>query len=142
MRFRKPEPQLDHTRLLDAVPRRNDAVRVEPRGAGLLLWVPLQRRWWTRGVFEWLLPLRKEKGIELDALGREVWEACDGQTTLEAIVESFAQHHRLRFHEARLSVGAFLALLLERRLMVMEVPSEALLAAQPHGGGKGVVSTS
>jgi hypothetical protein len=115
-------PGLDQTQLLDAVPTSNQAVRAERRGAALILWVPIQRHWWMRGPLGWLLPFRREKGIELDAVGQQVWEACDGQHRMEEIIEGFARHHQLRFHDARSSVMQFVRSLLQRNLLVLVVP--------------------
>lgn len=111
--------------VLDVVPVVNGAVRVEKREGGLLLWVPLKPRWWTGPPLGWVLPFRREKGIALDNLGRQVFEACDGSATIERIVESFAARHQLRFHEARQSVLAFLKMLGERKVVafVAEKPS-------------------
>jgi hypothetical protein len=107
---------------LDAVPTCNRAVRVERRGDTLILWVPTQRRWWMSGPLGWFLPFRREKGIELDALGQQVWQACDGERRIEQIIEDFAAEHRVRFHEARLSVMQFLRALMQRNLIALVVP--------------------
>jgi hypothetical protein len=116
---RKTQPTVDPARLLDLVPAANRAVRVERHGDQVVLFVPIRRRWWMHGPLSWLLPFRNEKGVALDRLGREVWEACNGERTLEQIVELFAERHRLRFHEARLSVTQFLRSLVERNLVIL-----------------------
>ncbi len=123
---RAPE-KLDPSQMLDLVPAANRAVRAERRGQTLILYVPIRKRWWMRGPFGWLLPFRQEKGLALDSLGREVWEACDGQRTIEQITEGFAQRHRVRFHEAKLSVVTFLRSLVERQVVVLVLnqPEEA-----------------
>lgn len=108
----------DAERLLDAVPSHNQAVRVETRRGSTLLFVPIRRPAWYR-AFAFFLPLRSERGFALDQLGEEVWRACDGSRTLEEIVQEFAERHRLRFHEARLSVLEFLRVLAERKLVAV-----------------------
>lgn len=110
--------------LLDARPAINSAVRTEQRGDALVLWVPIRRPWWLRGPLSWLLPLRREKGIALDELGQEVWRECTGERRLEDIIESFAERHQIRFHEARLCVLAFLRSLVERNLVVLAISEE------------------
>ena len=107
--------------VLDAIPVVNAAVRVELQENGALLWVPLQRRWWMGPPLSWVLPFRREKGIALDGLGRQVLEYCDGHATIERIVEGFAAHHKLRFHEARQSVLLFLKMLLERKVVALVI---------------------
>lgn len=108
-------------KLLDAVPVANHAARGEKRGEALMLWVPLRRTWWMRWPFTWVLPYRSERGYMLDRLGAEVWRACDGQQTTEAIIESFAERHRLSFHDARLVVLQFLQTLTQRKLVALVV---------------------
>ena len=120
--------------VLDAIPVVNTAVRVELQENGALLWVPLRPRWWMGPPLSWVLPFRREKGIALDGLGRQVLESCDGQSTVERIVEGFAQRHHLRFHEARQSVLMFLKMLLERKIVALVV--------EPSTNAKGSVGES
>jgi hypothetical protein len=117
--------QPDPSKLLFTKPIVNRAVRIEHHGETLLLYVPIRRRWWMSGPLGWLLPFRRERGIALDLLGRQVWEACDGHQTLERIIEQFAVRHRLRFHEARVSVMQFVRSLVERDLLVLALPEQA-----------------
>ena len=116
----KQAPAISAVDLLDAVPLRSRTVRGEKRpDGGWLLRVPLRRRWYTRPPLAWLMPLSRERAISLDQLGSEVWQACDGRRTVEQIVDLFAAAHDLTFHEARLSVTAFLRLLTLRGLVVV-----------------------
>lgn len=108
--------------LLDAVPLRNAAVQAQEQDDVLLLTVPRRRRWWMRPPLSWWLKFRTHRQVSLDALGRDVWNACSGAKTVEQIIEAFAQDHHLRFHEARLSVTTFLRMLVERNLVVLEMP--------------------
>lgn len=117
---------IDFERMLLAVPAVNAAVRVERGQDGIVLFVPLRERPWTRFA-RWIFPLRTERGYALDRLGEEVFEACDGKRTLEAIVLAFAERHQLRFHEARLCVMQFIRMLSERNLVALVVPG-------PNGG--------
>ncbi|MEX0775517.1 MAG: PqqD family protein [Phycisphaeraceae bacterium] len=112
-------PTLSPRQLLDAVPVRNQAVRTGRRGGELLLYVSLKPRWFMRPPISLLMPFRKERGTALDTMGQEVWQACDGGSTVEQIVERFAQAHHLRFHEARMSVMQFLRDLTQRGLLVI-----------------------
>jgi hypothetical protein len=118
------EAQLDAQRVLSTRPTRNAAVRVAASASGVTLFVPVARPTWLR-VLSLALPLRREKGFALDALGREVWFACDGSRSFEQIVSEFAERHQLRFHEARAMVAQFLRTLSERKLIALVVPGEA-----------------
>lgn len=115
----KPTP----SQMLDAVPTRNVKVTTEQRGRELLLKVPVKPRWFLKNPIAWLLlPQRGQRKIALDPIGREVWELCNGRNTVETISERIARNHRLRFHEARMSVMHFLQDLTLRGCVVMVVP--------------------
>ncbi len=119
---RRASETLTEEQVLDAVPMRNQSVRVEWRGSDrVVIYVALKQRWFMQPPWSWLLRVRKEAGYELEGLGREVWEACDGKRTVEAIIDGFAEKHHLRFHEARLSVLAFLRQLIQRGMVVLVV---------------------
>ena len=129
---------MELSRLLATVPVANGAVREKRHGGTLVLWVPIRRRWWMRPPLTWVpgVRFRQEKGVALDALGQEVWRACDGQSTTEQIVEGFASRHRLRFHDARISVMTFLGMLMQRNLVALAGRGEA------RGGGERVMGAS
>ena len=133
----KQAPAISAVDLLDAVPLRSQTVQGEKRpDGGWLLRVPLRRRWYTKPPLTWLMPLSRERAIGLDRLGSEVWEVCDGRRTVQEIVDLFAAAHDLTFHEARLSVTAFLRLLTRRGLVVVVGRPKAGLP-QPRSGEAG-----
>ncbi|HEY4160169.1 MAG TPA: PqqD family protein [Polyangiaceae bacterium] len=116
------EPVVDAGRVLDLIPVPNRAVREETRAGATILYTPIEWSWWLRAL-SWLLPVRRERGFALDALGQEVWRECDGERTIEMIVDAFASRHRVRFHEARQAVLQFLKMLSERKLIAMLLDS-------------------
>ncbi|MBN1865831.1 PqqD family protein [Candidatus Sumerlaeota bacterium] len=62
-----------------------------------------------------------ERTFQLDALGREVYEACDGEATVEKIVRAFAKRHKLSIGEAEVSVTTYLKTLVSKALIGMAV---------------------
>lgn len=112
----------DPARLLEMVPILNRAVRTERTGRALMVYVPIRQRWWMKRPFRWVFPYREERGYALDQLGQEVWRACDGQRNIEEIVDRFARHHEIGFHEARAMILQFLQTLLQRNLVVLVMP--------------------
>lgn len=137
-----PAPALDLAELLALVPVRNRAVRESRHERTLILYTPIRKRWWMGPPLSWLpgVYFRDEKGVALDRLGEEVWQACDGERTVEQIVDVFAARHKLRFHEARLSVMAFLKMLMQRSLIVLVAPRDEAPGpsegTQEHGKGR------
>ncbi len=112
--------------LLDSVPVPNQAVRAEPhRAGGLVLRVPIRKRWYMNPPFSWLMPFRQTRSLGLDRLGREVWQLCDGDRRTEAVIDTFAAAHRLTFHEGRLAVTQYLQTLTRNGLLAMVGRDEA-----------------
>lgn len=111
---------LNYDDLLEAVPVRNAAVECKRADGGeLRLILPLKRRWFHHPPVSWLLPISQQRTFGLDELGAEVWEACTGGRRTVEIIRQFAGEHQLSFHEARVSVCAFLRTLTDRKLLVM-----------------------
>jgi hypothetical protein len=113
--------RLEMADLLSMVPMVNRAVRASRHNRTLILYVPVRKRWWMGPPLSWLpgVEFRREKGVALDAMGEAVWSACDGDSTVEQIVDRFARQHKLRFHEARLHVMTFMQMLMQRNLIVL-----------------------
>lgn len=128
--------------LLDAVAYANQAVREERRDGHLVLHVPIRKTWYNRPPFSWILQYRDERGFAVDQLGEFVWQACDGKQTVEQIIEGFATLHQLRFHEARLAVTRFLENLVERRLVVVVLPEQAIVESLPDDPAPGKAVTT
>ena len=115
-----PGRKLRTNELLDTVPVPNRAVNVVRDGDhDFVVTVPLQRPWYMKPPLSWILPFSSLRRVSLDALGREVWQNCDGKRKTERIVEMFAANHQLSFHEARLGVLQFIRDLTRRGLLVM-----------------------
>lgn len=113
--FSKPKPPPRDT-VLAMIPLRNPSVhRVEMASGKQALSAPLRKTIWHR-VFG---ARRKEKIFELDDLGLQVWDLCDGKRNVEAIITAFASHHRINLREAEISVTTFLRMLITRNLMVL-----------------------
>jgi hypothetical protein len=67
------------------------------------------------------LPIPKRRPIELDPIGREVWELCDGEHTLREMVKVFQERHKLSRAEAEWSLRTYLRDLGKRGLVVIAV---------------------
>jgi len=107
-------------RMLKAVPYVNRAMQQTPRPKGAVLAsVPMKRPRYLVPPLRWVLPFSGQRRVELDAVGAEVLRLCDGQRTVESIIESFAAAHRLTFREAQLPVTQFLQQLAERGIVAI-----------------------
>jgi len=103
--------------MLTAIPIQNVAAKVKPgkESGTLSISVPNRPDWWHKiPPVSWVVRPPKFKLLVLDAIGAPVWDLCDGKTTVEQIVEFFAERHQLTFHESRVSVTSYLRLLIQR----------------------------
>ncbi|MDW8052083.1 MAG: PqqD family protein [Armatimonadota bacterium] len=111
---RRKLPPVDRRQVLRLYPLRNALVRFEQDEEGVYtLIVPVQ----PRGVFGWLsriFKLPREHRVQLDELGSTVWALCDGQHSVESIVQHLTRRYKLERREAELSLFAFLNILARR----------------------------
>jgi len=115
--FRKRIPRLTPEQVLTSRPVRNEALKTEPmEGGGLRVHVSRSGRWWVR-LLALLFPIPRERVVELDAAGQQVWELCDGKNTLREIMEEFQRQHKLTRSEAEWSLRTYLKDLGKRGLV-------------------------
>jgi hypothetical protein len=109
--------------MLRAKPVRNPtATCIERSAARTLLRVVGTRPRYLVPPLSWIVRPRLERVVQLDAIGTEVWDLCDGSRDLEAVIDAFADANGLTFHEARVAVSDYLATLMKRNLVVAAVP--------------------
>ena len=91
-------------------------------GGGRLT-VPLTQKRWAG----WLLrvPAGATKTFEFDALGRLVWDACDGRTTVHQIARRLAKRYAVSDREAQAATERFLTTLARKGLVGAAVATGA-----------------
>jgi hypothetical protein len=65
-----------------------------------------------------------EKKIDLDKIGTTVWEACDGQNTVEDIARILREKYNMVMKEAETSLIVYLEQLAKRGFVVLPAPEE------------------
>lgn len=88
----------------------------EGKPATVLLKVPRRADRIGNLVARWF-KLPDHKKIELDEIGSDVWERCDGATSVEAITRAICSQYRLNRRQGETSVTAYLRMLAQRRLI-------------------------
>ena len=123
--LRGGQPRLTPEQVLQSRPVRNQALKAEHvEGGGLRLTIPRRGEWWAK-LLAVVFPIPKERYLELDAVGQEVWELCDGEHTLRQLIAIFQDRHRLTRVEAEWSLRAYLRDLGKRGLVVFAVEKAA-----------------
>lgn len=105
-----------------STPIRNDAAQITastPEKTHIS--IPLRHRPLAR-LLKHVLPLSSAKNLELDALGMELYALCDGQHTVEQMVDLHCEKWNLSFFEARAMVLSYLRQLLQRNLILVLRP--------------------
>jgi hypothetical protein len=121
--FRSDRPKVTRQEMLDAVPIRNPEARIELLDDGRrIVRIPVR----PRRIVRWLVrddPKRPTlRSFELDELGGEVWELCDGRRNVRRLIERFAKSHKLNLREAEVSMLAYLKTLTSRALLFWPDP--------------------
>ncbi len=119
-------------RMLSARPVHNMAARVDeldgpstsPGSDAVVVYVKNVRPWYMLPPLSWIVPHRRERRVVLDRVGSQMWRQCDGERTVEAVIDAFAATHDLTFHEARVAVTTYIKSLVKRGVLVIVMPKE------------------
>ena len=119
MSVRRTMKELSREQAMDAVPLKLEIARTETLAdGGLRLTVNLARPKWHR----WFGGKGDiQRSFELDEMGADVYNACDGKCSVKTLIRRFAADHNLALAEAEMSVTQFLHMLMARGLVGMEV---------------------
>ena len=112
-------PSIDRQAALTLRPGRNASLTWEKRETGeTLLTIPQNKEVGlvTRKMAQ-LLKVPTERRVELDEVGAFVWELCDGNHTIESIVQKTGRYYKMNRREAEVSVTMFLQMLHERNFI-------------------------
>lgn len=113
----KKKPEFDRKKALAGKPYQAPVVRREevPDGRVRITVHTVPPKWvrWTSGK-DYV-----EKTYGLDILGREVYEYCDGNSSVKHIIKQFASKHKISQPEAEKCVTSFLKTLIAKGLVVM-----------------------
>ena len=120
------DPPAAWERMLRARPIRNAAAELERAEDGAVRITVRKRppRWLT--PLAWVFRPHLTDRYELDALGAQVWSLCDGQRSVEQIVDACSGEFELTFHEARAAVTGYLRDLVRRGVVAMAMSEDAL----------------
>jgi len=115
--LRRRGPRLSAEQVLRSRPVRNEGLKSERiEGGGVRLLLERRREWWAK-ILAVIFPIPKVKPVELDAVGEEVWDLCDGQHTLRQMIDTFRERHKLTRAEAEWSLRTYLRDLGKRGLV-------------------------
>ena len=112
-------------RMLLARPVRNAAESAEVDSEGCAtIQIKTAKPWYMVPPLSWIVPVRPKRGVMLDRIGTQIWQLCDGEKTVEEVIDAFAARHRLTFHEARAAVTSYVKTLVQRGVLAIVSPKE------------------
>jgi hypothetical protein len=113
--FRKKQKRNTHlsrAKALDCTPVKNIHVKATRLDTGeVLLTYPAAMRPWLAGLirrFGGPSDRSLTKKLQLDELGTQVWDLIDGRSTVQKVIQCFAEDYQLHLKEAEVSVSRFL----------------------------------
>lgn len=122
---REGAPGLDREQSMQSVPVLNQLITVEyDVDDNAVLNVPRKRTTMVK-LMARFFSLPPYKQIELDELGTYTIELCDGEHTVEEIIEEFADRFDLSLREAEVSMLSYLQTLAKRGIIAFAVPDQS-----------------
>lgn len=120
---KKQNKRISHvnfTEFLRAAPYANESMTITAaRDGGAMAKIPMKRPRWLVPPFSWIFPFSPQRQVRLDAVGFGVLKLCDGNKTVESVIEEFAEANKLSFREAQLPVTQFLKQMIERGIVIV-----------------------
>ncbi|MEW6755363.1 MAG: PqqD family protein [Candidatus Latescibacterota bacterium] len=91
---------------------------------------------WRVKLLSRIFYIPKQRRITLDELGTQVWEMCNGRTTVAQMIEGLSTAHQLNRKEAEVSLLAYLKTLAQKRFIGFLVESPDRPRGHRPGRGK------
>lgn len=85
------------------------------------LTIPRRSEWYLKPVFL-LFSVPRHRKLQLDELGSEVWDLCDGHRSVGDMIKEFSRRHQLNRKETEVAMLTYLRQLAKRRLVALHVP--------------------
>ena len=103
--------------MLDSRPTRNDLIDWERTDDAEVQVIVTRQDNWKIRMLSKLFYIPKQRKITLDELGSEVWQMCNGTTTVAQMIEGLGAKYQLNRKEAEVSLLTYLKTLGEKRFI-------------------------
>ena len=119
--FMRKKPVITRDQALRTRPVRNPVLKWETGEDGQIrLLIPRRDDFVGRMLCK-IFRAPEHKEIILDEVGSGIWELCDGERSVEAIVSATSGKYKITRRECETSVGMYLKMLGERNLLGFQV---------------------
>jgi len=112
--------------MLKSKPARNDALTWEKNENEEVTITVERRDDWKAKVLSKIFWIPKSRSLMLDQIGAQVWDMCDGKTSVDAMIRKLSTEHKLNLKEAEVSLLTYLKSLGKKNLIGFFVEKEDL----------------
>ena len=130
-------PKLTREAMLNSRPARNELLSWAKSDRGEAQITVARQDTWKVRLLSKVFYVPQERKITLDEVGTEVWQMCDGKTTVAQMIESLGKTYTLDRKEAEVSLLSYLKTLGQKRFVGFLVGEEPATEKQR---GSGAVS--
>lgn len=132
----KKQPKITREAMFNSKPTRNSALEWEMNDDDEAC-ITLRRADTTRvKIISKIFWVPDKRTMVLDQIGTQVWEMCDGKTTVEAMIKRLSTDHKLNNKEAEISLLAYLKQLGQKNLVGFVVDKKDLGKKRRKASGK------
>lgn len=110
--------------MLSSKPARNEALEWEKTDDGEVQVSVTRQESWRVRLLSKVFYIPKKRKITLDEVGSEVWQMCNGRTTVAQMIEELSGKYQLNRKEAEVSLLAYLKTLAQKRFVGFLVDGE------------------
>jgi len=103
--------------MLTSRPARNEAVAWEKNDDGEVQIIVTRQNTWKVRLLSKIFYIPRQRKITLDEVGTEVWQMCNGRTTVSQMIEGLSDRYQLNRKEAEVSLLAYLKTLAQKRFV-------------------------
>ena len=111
------QPKISREAMFGSKPTRNDLLEWEKTEDGEASITMKRGDNWKVRILSKIFWIPKQRTLVLDQIGTQVWEMCDGRTTVEAMIRRLSRNHKINEKEAEISLLAYLKKLAQKRLV-------------------------
>ena len=122
----KKQPKIGREAMFKSKPVRNSQVEWKKNDDGEIHVTLTRGDSWKVRTISKIFWIPQRKTLVLDEIGAQVWDMCDGRTTVEAIIKRLSQTHQLNVKEAEISLLAYLKKLGQKGLLGFAVEKKDL----------------
>lgn len=128
---RSAKPTVTRQQALRIYPVRNPGLKWRLDEQGLVRTTLVRRRDLWGKLIGGILSTPDARDLQLDEVGSFVWMHCDGEHTLNNIVERMMERYKLGRREVEASLNEFMRMLARRGMIVVGVPKDLIAEMDP-----------